>query len=198
MRRCTALFVCGLSACSLANTEPPPDNLPWRVDLAQHAADPDLGGPADGATDQSKPFPGSPLVVNEVFPHGSDPMTDPDFVELYNGGSGQVNLRGYKIRDDGAALYPLPDDAVIPAGGFYLIHCDDGMGTTLPGAHVPFKLGGGGDEVHFVAPDGTELDGTAWGTGKLEVPKGQSLGRVPDQTGPFTVLAKPSRGKPNQ
>ncbi len=197
--RCT-LFVLsfGLSACSLANTEPPPSHLPWRADLSMHGPGADLAGAVDAATDQGKPGPASPLVVNEVFPHGADTMTDPDFIELYNGGSGQVNLRGYKVRDDGATLYALPDDAVIPSGGFYLINCDDGMGTTLPGAHVPFKLGGSGDEVHFHAPDGTELDSVAWGTGKLEVPKGQSLGRIPDQTGPFTVLPKPSRGKPNQ
>lgn len=191
--------VCGLAGCSLANTEPPPDNLPWRVDLASPSGGfGDAGIPKDGAADLSRPGPASTLVVNEVYPHGSDVMTDPDFIELFNGGSGQVNLRGYKVRDHNASWYTLPDDAMIPAGGFYIINCDGTSSGALPGAHVPFKLGGSGDEVHFAGPDGVDVDSVTWGTGLIDVPKGQSLGRVPDQTGPFTVLAKPSRGKSNQ
>lgn len=189
----------GCAGCSLANTVPPPDDVQWRTDLAGSGGTPsDAGSGKDGSSDLARPGPPSTLVVNEVYPHGSDVMTDPDFVELFNGGSGQVNLRGYKVRDHNATWYALPDDAMIPAGGFYIINCDGLMSGALPGAHVPFKLGGSGDEVHFAGPDGIELDSTTWGTGIIDVPKNQSLGRVPDQTGPFVVLTKPSRGKSNQ
>lgn len=178
-------------ACSGANSEPPASLDPDEVE--------DAGSPAD----QSRPVldqgsARSPLVINEVSPHGTDTDKDPDFIELYNGGSGQVNLGGYKIRDDGSGWIDLPQDAVIPAGGFYVINCDDmSMTSTLPGAHVPFKLGGSGDEVRLASPDGTELGMLRWGADGVEIPKGQSLGRKPDHSGPFVVLDKPSRGRPN-
>lgn len=190
-----------LGGCSLANTEPPPKDIFFRLDFSHNmdGSDPsDLSKGKDAAAiDQGNPGPSSTLVVNEVFPHGPDSVTDPDFIELYNAGSGQVTLRGYKVRDDNTTWYPLPDDAVIPAGGFYVIHCDGGSGSTLPGAHVNFKLGGSADEVHLAFPDGTEVDQVRWGNGASEIPKDQSFGRVPDHSGPFTVLPKPSRGKPN-
>lgn len=182
-------LLCG--ACSGANSEPP------------ETLEPDVAEDAGNRPDQSRPVfdqggAKSPLVINEVAPHGMDPDKDPDYIEIYNGGSGQVNLRGYKVRDDSSGWIELPQDAVIPAGGFYVINCDDmSMTSTLPGAHVPFKLGGSGDEIHLASPDGTELGMLRWGGDAGEIPKGQALGRKPDYSGPFVVLEKPSRGRPN-
>lgn len=179
------------SACSGANSEPP------------EGLEPDAVEDAGRAPDQSRPVfdqgsARSTLSVNEVAPHGTDTDKDPDYIEIYNGGSGQVNLGGYKIRDDGSGWIELPQDAVIPAGGFYVINCDDGSTTsTLPGAHVAFKLGGSGDEIRLASPDGTELGMVRWGSDSVEVPKGQALGRKPDASGPFVVLEKPTRGRPN-
>lgn len=172
-----------LAGCSQANSDPPEDEI---EDLAKPSAD------AARATVSSV------LVINEVFPHGSDVDTDPDFIELYNRGSGQISLRGYKVRDDGQTWTSLPDDAVIAAGGIYVINCDDQAPSGLPGAHVPFKLGGSGDQAHIMGPDGKELDTVTWGSGGTDVPKGQSLGRLPDAEGPFKVTKKPSRGEANR
>lgn len=169
--------------CSLANSDPPIEDI---EDLAKP--------PRDAAM----PAGPSALVINEVFPHGSDVNTDPDFIELYNRGTGQISLRGYKVRDDGMTWATLPDDAVIAAGGMYIIHCDDEAKSGLPGAHVPFKLGGSGDQAHIASPDGAELDSITWGAGSIEVPKGQSLGRLPDASGSFVVMKKPSRGESNR
>lgn len=200
---CAVLLLLGQIGCSGANSQPPDD--------------PSLGPPLRGLTDlgptdmarvvdlsaATGDLAGArgPLVINEVFPHGGDAATDPDFIELYNGGSGQVNLRGYKVRDDGMTWGVLPADAIIPAGGYYVINCDDlADGGTLPGAHVPFKLGGSGDEAHLASPDGTEIDGVIWGTGHIDIPKGRSLGRLTEPSGAstdFVLLNKPSRGLPN-
>lgn len=184
--RWVALFVpCLAGACSLANSDPPLEE----VEVA------DLGKPTvDAAVAQE----GSLLLINEVYPHGSDVNTDPDFIELINRGTGQISLRGYKVRDDGATWIALPDDAAIAAGGMYLINCDDEAKSGLPGAHVAFKLGGSGDQAHLAGPDGRELDSITWGSGAMEIPKGQSLGRLPDGVGPFQVLKKPSRGEANR
>jgi len=167
----------------------------------------DLGSSADlakapkdltgGMMNDQGGSPSSTLVINEVFPSGTDVSTDPDFIELFNGGSGQVNLRGYKVRDHNLTWAALPDDAVIPAGAYYVINCDGLASGGLPGAHVPFKLGGSGDEVHLASPDGSELDSAVWGKDTIDVPKGQSLARIPDLTGPFALLSKPTRGRPN-
>ena len=108
------------------------------------------------------------------------------------------SLRGYKVRDHNTIWATLPDETVIAAGAYLVINCDGLTMGGLPGPHVPFKLGGSGDEVHLASPDGTEIDSAVWGAMTLDVPKGQSLGRNPDQTGNFAVLSKPSRGKPNQ
>lgn len=187
--------------CSQANTDPPPDSpfhrldLSLQIDLAQGA---DLAKPVrDLGAESDQGRTTGPLVINEVYPHGSDANTDPDFIELYNGGSGQISLRGYKVRDDGATWSTLPDDTIIPAGGFLIINCDELMSGGQPGPHVSFKLGGSGDKAHLAAPDGMEIDSVAWGTGIADIPKGQSLGRSPDWNGRFVVQAKPSRGKPN-
>jgi hypothetical protein len=190
---CAALC-CG--ACSMANTDPPE-----AYEKDDGHGERDLG--AMGAMDLSRPRSDlgaarGPLVINEVAPHGSDVDKDPDYIEIFNSGSGQVFLHDYKIRDDSPNWTTLPEDAVIPAGGYYIINCDDAsMTSTQPGAHVAFKLGGSGDEVHFAAPDGTILDEVRWGSGAIEVPKGQSIGRKPDVTGPFVVIEKPTRGRPN-
>ncbi len=186
----------------MANSDPPPDSPFARTDLREQSDLPitfDLGkSPKDQGMDQGTTPSGSPLVINEVFPHGSDVNTDPDFIELYNRGSGQVNLRGYKVRDHNTTWATLPDETVIASGAYLVINCDGLTMGGLPGPHVPFKLGGSGDEVHLASPDGTEIDSAVWGAMTIDVPKGQSLGRNPDQTGNFTVLSKPSRGKPNQ
>ncbi|MFO0575757.1 MAG: lamin tail domain-containing protein [Polyangia bacterium] len=179
-------------ACSGANTEPPDALLDEPRD-AMAVPVRDQGRPSGDMTGAH-----GPLVINEVAPHGTDPDTDPDFIELYNAGSGQVNLRGYKVRDDSGQWTALPDGDVIPAGGYYIINCDDmSEASKLPGAHVGFKLGGTSDEAHLAAPDGTELDSVRWGSGAIEIPKGQSIGRKPDAGGPFVIFEKPTRGKPN-
>ena len=201
-RGTSLLLLCTLGiGCSMANSDPPPDSPFARADLREGSDLPatvDLGkAPKDQGMDQGTTPSGSPLVINEVFPHGSDVNTDPDFIELYNRGSGQVNLRGYKVRDNNTIWATLPEDAVIASGAYLVINCDGLTMGGLPGPHVPFKLGGSGDEVHLASPDGTEIDSAVWGTMTIEVPKGQSLGRNPDQTGSFAVLSKPSRGKPN-
>lgn len=183
---------CG--ACSLANTEPPDEYV-----KSDGSSKSDLGAMDLARTSSELGIARGPLVINEVSPHGSDADKDPDYIEIFNSGSGQIFLNNYKVRDDSPTWTTLPDDAVIPAGGYYIINCDDAsMTSSQPGAHVPFKLGGSGDEVHLAAPDGTLLDEVRWGSGGLEVPKGQAVGRRPDATGAFVVIEKPTRGRPNQ
>ena len=142
-----ALFVpCLTTACSLANSDPPIDD----VEVA------DLGKPTVDAGSRAR---GLDPADQRGFPHGSDVNTDPDYIELINRGTGQISLRGYKVRDDGATWITLPDDAAIAAGGLYLINCDDEAKSGLPGAHVAFKLGGSG--IRLTSQDPTVVNWTA-------------------------------------
>ncbi len=202
LRSLSLLAICLVTACSLANSQPPSDPPFGPPRGAQDLGTADLSLVDLAARPSDLGAVRGPLYINEVFPHGGDVVSDPDFIELYNAGSGQVNLRGYRVRDDGMSWATLPAEAIIPAGAYYVILCDDlADGGTLPGAHVPFKLGGSGDEVHLASPDGAELDAVSWGSGRIDVPKGRSLGRLTDpsgQVGDPVVLSKPSRGMPNQ
>ena len=124
-------------------------------------------------------------------------MTDPDFVELFNGGSGQVNLRGYKVRDHNATWYALPDDAMIPAGGFYIINRDGLMSGARPARTFHSSWAAVAMKSTSLGPTGSSWTARR-GHRHHRRSQNQSLGRVPDQTGPFVVLTKPSRGKSNQ
>lgn len=133
------------------------------------------------------------VVVNEVFSSGSDPLTDPDWVELKNIGSSPVDLSGYRVRDEQTTAM-LPAGTQIAAGAYLLIYCDDAPdGGARDRIHVPFKLGGQ-DEFYLLAPDGTSLDGVAWNS--TLVSSGRSYGRLPDGIGQYLALT-PTPGARN-
>lgn len=133
------------------------------------------------------------VVVNEVFPHGADELTDPDWAELKNTGSVAADLTGYRLRDDKTTA-PLPSGTVIAPGAYLVVYCDDVPdGGALDRIHVPFKLGGA-DELHLLRPDGNKVDGVVWDA--TLVPSGKSYGRLPDGTGQWAAIT-PSPGKRN-
>jgi hypothetical protein len=139
------------------------------------------GGPGDGGV--------KTVVINEVFAGGTS-VTDPDWVELKNLTGDTIDLGGYQIRDNA-----VTDLSPIPAGGYFIIYCDDQKdGGVAGGVHVPWKLSSKkGDEVHLLNPDGAEIDATTFG---LDVAADKSWGRLPDGTGAF-LRTTPTQGKAN-
>lgn len=127
------------------------------------------------------------VVVNEVYPHGSDPLTDPDWVELKNTGSAAVDVSGYRVRDS-ETTFALPTGTVIPPLGYLVLYCDDiPDGGASDRIHVPFKLGSA-DQVQFLDPTSVKIDGASWDA--TTAPSGKSFGRLPDGTGLFIALTK--------
>ncbi len=70
------------------------------------------------------------LRLNEVVPSPKSGLRDEDgdfsdWVELYNAGSKDIKLSNYALSDDESkpAKWPFPQDAVIPAGGYYIVFC---------------------------------------------------------------------------
>src|SRR5690242_12271094 len=52
------------------------------------------------------------LYINEIFATGDD------WIELYNASNDTKDISGYKIYDDVANKYTLPNSTTIPAKGF--------------------------------------------------------------------------------
>lgn len=161
-----------------------------RLDRADLAGTADLAGQPD-----LTPAPVR-VAVNEVFPHGSDPTTDPDWAEIMNLGAATADLSGWKVRDSASMGAVLPPGTQVPPGGFLVLSCDDTTDGGAPGGlHVPFKLSGKGDEFHLARPDGTEVDVAKFDGN--DVATDRSWGRIPDGTGAFTET-KLTRGAANK
>lgn len=133
------------------------------------------------------------VVVNEVFPHGADPLTDPDWAELKNTGTTTVDLSGYRVRDD-SSLLTLPAGTTLAPGQYLVIYCDDGPdGGASDRLHAPFKLGKQ-DELYLLRPDGEKVDGITWDA--TTAPSPNSYGRLPDGSGQWNSLT-PTKGTRN-
>ena len=138
------------------------------------------------------------VVVNELYPHGvsvTDPKLVSDYAELKNKGKTAVDLTSYKVRDSSLShLFAIPDGTKIEPGGYLLIYCDDPSDGGAAGIYTGWKLSAsGGDEFHFVGPDGKDVDSAVFAS-DLADPK--SWGRLPDGTGSF-IPVTPSPGAQN-
>ena len=70
------------------------------------------------------------LMINEVVPSPKTGLRDEDgdvsdWVELYNAGTKDIALGSFALSDDETkpVKWPFPKDAVIPAGGYYIVFC---------------------------------------------------------------------------
>lgn len=135
-------------------------------------------------TDTVQPTLG--VKLNEISATGSDP----DWVELYNGGSTVVNIGGWRLRDnDELHSYIFPASATISAGAYYVVTGD-------PDGITGFDFGlGGGDGVYLYDAEDKPVDSTVWVDG--EAPEGATYGRYPNGSGPFQTLYTPTNGTAN-
>lgn len=93
------------------------------------------------------------VVINEICPANADINYDPTYfnysgwIELYNPGSGSVNIGGYYLSDDPAQKnkWRIPSGTSLQPKGYLLIWCD-GLGN---GTHTNFSLDSDGEELIF-------------------------------------------------
>ncbi|MCR5600368.1 MAG: CotH kinase family protein [Ruminococcus sp.] len=116
-----------------------------------------------------------------------------DFVELYNPNDKAVSLSGYSLSDDKGApkKYVFPHDAVIEAGGFYVVYCGVKEGSQAEG--TTFGLSKNGETLLLSDPNGKQLE-------CIEVPPladNISYGRIPDGSGSFGELREMTLGSVN-
>lgn len=130
------------------------------------------------------------LKINEIYTRGD--ATNPDWVEIYNPGTSEVSLAGWKIFDEGGQTgakpkKEFPSGATIAAGGFYVITVDDGSASG-------FGLSSAGETIWLEGPDGTVVDEVVFPA--LE--PNTSYGRLPDGSNNLQVLNNPTRGSANK
>lgn len=123
-----------------------------------------------GAANDCEPIEGQDVIVlNEVVSTGGVPG---DWVELINIGDADVDVSGWRIRDDDDHRHSVvPAGTVIPAGGTYVQ--DEAL--------LGFGLGAE-DEVRLYTPADVLVDEFSW-VGHAPT----SYGRCPDGAGEFRV-----------
>ena len=120
-----------------------------------------------------------PLFINEVEPLGA---SDAGWVELFNPTAKPVSLAGWTVTN-GNLFQPaaLPADAIVPAGGFFVI--DE---RTFP-AGLKER-----DAVHLFSRFGVQSDAFAWGHNPET-----SFGRCPDGQSGLVETTTPTKGAAN-
>lgn len=125
------------------------------------------------------------VVINEFLPDPSVTFSE-EWIELYNPSSVDINISGYVLDDiisGGTANYTIPVSTIISAGGFLVFN------TSVTG----IALNNGGDDVNFIAPDGTVLDSYTYTVSADDI----SIGRTTDGSYTWTTFATPTKGTSN-
>jgi len=91
------------------------------IGLLLHAL---TGKAAEGSSSAS----GFPVSINEIMSSNSSYYDERgnayDWIELYNSSDIDISLSNYKLTDNERKVrYTFPDDAVIPANGYYVVWC---------------------------------------------------------------------------
>ena len=153
-------------------------------------------GATDGATDGSDgagdgtEVPAA-LVLNEML-SSSDQISE--FIEIYNGTDGDLDLSAWAITDGyalGAEPFAFPAGTVVPAGSFLIVWADDGAGTE-EGLHAPFKLNRSGEIVTLIDDSGAVYEEVSLPAMQPE----QTFSRLPDG-GAWAIIDGYSPGAPN-
>ena len=139
------------------------------------------------------------LFINELMAINDRTIEDangnsPDWIELYNVGSTDIDLGGMYLTDD--PLVPtrrqLPTGLVVSAGGYLLLWASD----EITADHLGFKLNGGGEAVALFdrLDHGLGLiDAAFYAPQAIDV----AWGRYPDGSAHWQTLDSPTPGAAN-
>lgn len=137
------------------------------------------------------------IVINE-FVSDNNSFADSDghysdWIELYNHGNTAIDLKDFKLSDDGSDLgkWQFPS-VIIPANGFLLIFASSKniYGVEL---HTNFKISSSGEALYLSDPGSTIIDQTV----PISLGEDRSFGRLPDGSNNQFVLPKASPGTSN-
>lgn len=161
-------------------TETEPETTTVVVTVTETATEPETEPATDPATEPSDPHPGDAsawegLMIDQVYGTGkkaTDAALSHGYIQLYNASSKPMSLSGVSLYySDGEKAYralALPTDAVIPAGGCYLIRANSPSGydestsiVSLTEYDLEWNIYIDNKEVRLLlAPSGRTLDVT--------------------------------------
>jgi len=154
-----------------------------------------LAGPGEANIDPSTLT--SEVVINEImasngntmeFPEGSGEY--PDWIELYNPGNVQADLRGYTISDD-SNTWTFTQSVIVPAKGYLIVYANGENIASPP--QTDFKLKASGETVTLADSIGTVMDQVACPS----LSEDQSYGRFPSGEENFEFMQDPTPGTAN-
>ena len=124
------------------------------------------------------------IAFNEIHTTGN-----PDWIELYNYGNADVDLKDWKVFDQEENLYTIPSGHILKPGNFLILNCDD-QGT---GLNMPFKLTSQGESVTIQRPDGKMMDHVVFPA----MENGQTYARFPDGQGAWQITGFATQNESN-
>ena len=137
--------------------------------------------------------PPPPTVVtvklNEIYSRGDS--LNPDWIEIYNPSTSQINIGGYKIYDIGGQggtkpKKEIPAGTTISSKGFFVIVTED---TSASG----FGLSSSGEKVWLENSAGTLIDTVTFPALGVDT----SYARKPDGSSLWSKISPPTKGAPN-
>ena len=142
------------------------------------------------------------LVINEFMASNQVTLEDPDepgefpdWIEIYNGTPGTVDLEGMYLTDDfqDLAKWQIGAGVTIDPGQYILFYADDD--GTQGVYHTNYKLSISGETIALVGSDGkTIIDSILFDDQFEDV----SYGRFPDGGNSWSYQQNPTPGSPNQ
>ncbi len=124
------------------------------------------------------------IAFNEIHSTGN-----PDWIELYNYGNAEVDLKDWRVFDQEENMYAIPAGRILKPGNFLILVCDD-QGT---GLNMPFKLTSQGESVTIQRPDGKMMDHVVFPA----MENGQTYARFPDGQGAWQVTGFATQSQSN-
>ena len=134
--------------------------------------------------DNSGPLVKTTVKLNEIMSTG-----DPDWLELYNSGSEDVNLSGYKLADTSQEW--TIDNLTIAAGKYVTFNCDD---SNVSNVSTNFKISSGGEKITLYNANNEVIDEIT--TLDMSSQVGLTFGREIDG-GDIWMVQSPSKGIAN-
>ena len=140
------------------------------------------------------------LMINEIVPSPRTGLRDEDgelsdWVELYNAGTKDIKLGNFSLSDDETkpAKWPFPKDAVIPAGGYYIVFCSgkDKVEEATRFPHTNFSINNEEETIVLSTLVGELVDRVVVNG----VERDMSFGR--DDSGNWKVFNLATPGAPN-
>jgi hypothetical protein len=145
----------------------------------------------------------SDIYINEFMADNDNVITDPqgdfdDWIEIYNGGTGMVDIGGIYITDDldEPAKYLIPDlepdSTTIFPDGHLILWADKDLEDGV--LHVNIKLSKNGEQIGLFNSDGLSvIDSVTFGEQSSDI----SFGRYPDGEPFWSRMYSPTPGQSN-